>query len=148
MASLEHLQNGRYAVLKKFGEGGKGTVYKARDTALNRVVAIKMLKNPVTTGEAYTRFITEAKSVAKLNHPNIASIHDIGTENGKQFFVLEFVEGHSLRDLIESSPEGKCDIQTVLRIGMDVCNALQYAHSQGILHRDVKPENIMVTTDA
>ena len=133
MSSLEHLQNGRYTVLKKLGEGGKGIVFKARDTALNRIVAIKMLKNPVTTGEAYTRFITEAQSVAKLNHPNIVSIHDIGKEDGKQFFVLEFVEGRSLRDLIESSPEGKCDIPTVLRVGIDVCSALQYAHSQGIL---------------
>ena len=147
MSSLEHLQNGRYAVLKKLGEGGKGIVYKARDTTLNRVVAIKMLKNPVTTGGAYSRFMTEAQSVAKLNHPNIVSIHDIGKEDGKQFFVLEFVEGHSLRDLIESSPEGKCDIPTVLRVSMDVCSALQYAHSQGILHRDVKPENIMITVD-
>ena len=77
MESLEHLQNGRYTVLNKLGEGRKGIVFKARDTALNRVVAIKMLKNPVTTGEAYTRFITEAQSVAKLNHPNIASIYDL-----------------------------------------------------------------------
>jgi len=147
LSSLEHLQNGRYAVLKKLGEGGKGIVYKARDTALNRVVAIKMLKNPVTTGEAYSRFITEAQSVAKLNHPNIVSIHDIGKEDEKPFFVLEFVEGRSLRDLIETYPEGKCDIPTVLRVGIDVCNALQYAHSQGILHRDVKPENIMITAE-
>jgi len=147
LSSLEHLQNGRYAVLKKLGEGGKGIVFKARDTSLNRVVAIKMLKNPVTTGEAYTRFITEAQSVAKLNHPNIVSIHDIGKEDEKPFFVLEFVEGQSLRDLIETSPEGRCDIPTVLRIGMDVCGALQYAHSQGILHRDVKPENIMITAE-
>jgi len=147
LSTLEHLQGGRYTVLKKLGEGGKGIVFKARDTALNRVVAIKMLKNPVTTGEAYSRFITEAQSVAKLSHPNIANIYDIGKEDEKQFFVLEFVEGHSLRDLIESSPEGKCDIPTILRIGIDVCNALQYAHSQGILHRDVKPENIMITTD-
>jgi len=147
LASLEHLQNGRYAVLKKLGEGGKGIVFKARDTALNRVVAIKMLKNPVTTGEAYTRFITEAQSVAKLNHPNIVSIYDIGKEDEKPFFVLEFVEGHDLRDLIETSLEGKCDIQTVLRIGVDVCNALQYAHSQGILHRDIKPENIKVAPE-
>jgi len=147
LSSLEHLQNGRYAVLKKLGEGGKGIVFKARDTALNRVVAIKMLKNPVTIGEAYTRFMTEAQSVGKLNHPNIVSIHDIGKEDGKQFFVLEFVEGQSLRDLIETYAEGRCDIPTVLRIGIDVCNALQYAHSQGILHRDVKPENIMITED-
>jgi len=147
LASLEHLQSGRYAVLKKLGEGGKGIVFKARDTALDRVVAIKMLKNPVTTGEAYTRFITEAQSVAKLSHPNIVSIHDIGKEDERQFFVLEFVEGNSLRDLIESSPEGKCDIPTVLRIAMDVCNALQCAHPQGILHRDVKPENIMITAE-
>jgi len=147
LSSIERLQNGRYAILKKFGEGGKGIVYKARDTALNRVVAIKMLKNPVSAGEAYSRFITEAQAVAKLNHPNIVSIYDIGKEDERQFFVLEFVEGHDLRDLIETSLEGKCDIPTVLRIGIDVCNALQYAHSQGILHRDVKPENIKVTPE-
>ena len=147
MSPLEHLQNGRYTVLKKFGEGGKGIVFKARDTALDRVVAIKMLKNPVSTGEAYSRFITEARSVAKLSHPNIVSIYDIGKEDEKPFFVLEFVEGHDLRDLIETSPDGKCDIQAVLRIGIDVCSALQYAHFQGILHRDVKPENIKVTPE-
>jgi len=147
LSTLEHLQNGRYAVLKKFGEGGKGIVFKARDTALDRVVAIKMLKNPVSAGEAYSRFITEARSVAKLSHPNIVSIHDIGKEDEKPFFVLEFVEGHDLRDLIDTSLEGKCDIQTVLRIGIDVCNALQYAHSQSILHRDIKPENIKVTPE-
>jgi len=146
-SSLGHLQNGRYAVLKKLGEGGKGIVYKVRDTVLNRVVAVKMLKNPVSEGEAYSRFITEAQSVAKLNHPNIVSIHDIGKEDGKQFFVLEFVEGHDLRDLMQASPEGRCDIPTVLRVGVDVCNALQYAHSQGILHRDIKPENIKVTAE-
>jgi len=147
LSSLEHLQNGRYAVLKKLGEGGKGIVYKAKDTALDRVVAIKMLKNTVTTGEAYTRFMTEAQSVAKLSHPNIVSIHDIGKEDEKPFFVLEFVEGHDMRDLIETSLDGKCDIPTVLRVGIDVCNALQYAHSQGILHRDIKPENIKVTPE-
>ena len=147
MSSLEHLQNGRYAVLKKLGEGGKGIVYKARDTALNRVVAIKMLKSTVTSEEAYSRFIREAQAVAKLNHPNIVSIYDIGKEDEKQFFVLEFVDGMSLRDLMATYPEGKCDIQTVLRIGIDVIDALQYAHSQGVLHRDIKPENILITEE-
>ena len=147
MSSLKHLQNGRYAILKKLGEGGKGVVYKARDTVLNRVVAIKMLKSAVTTEETYSRFMREAQAVAKLNHPNIVSIYDIGKEDEKQFFVLEFVDGMSLRELMGTYPEGKCDIQTALRIGMDVCNALQYAHSQGVLHRDVKPENILITEE-
>jgi len=147
LSSLEHLQNGRYAILKKLGEGGKGVVYKARDTALNRVVAIKMLKSAVSGEETYSRFIREAQAVAKLNHPNIVSIYDIGKEDEKQFFVLEFVDGMSLRELMGTYPEGKCDIQTILRTGIDVCNALQYAHSQGVLHRDIKPENILITEE-
>jgi len=147
LACLEYLQNGRYAILKKLGEGGKGVVYKARDTVLNRVVAIKMLKSAVTEKEAYSRFLTEAQAVGKLNHPNIVSIYDIGKEDSKQFFVLEFVDGESLRDLMRTYPEGKCDIQVVLRIGMDVCSALQYAHSHEVLHRDIKPENVMITKD-
>ena len=147
MSSVEYLQNGRYALLKKLGEGGKGIVYKARDTVLNRVVAVKILKSAVPSEEAYSRFMREAQAVAKLNHPNIVSIHDIGKEDGKQFFVLEFVDGESLSDLMQTYPEGKCDIQTVLRIGMDVCSALQYAHSEKVLHRDIKPENVMITRD-
>jgi predicted ATPase/tRNA A-37 threonylcarbamoyl transferase component Bud32 len=147
LTSLESLQNGRYAILKKLGEGGKGVVFKARDTVLNRVVAIKMLKSAGAEEEAYLRFITEAQAVAKLNHPNIVSIHDIGREDEKQFFVLEFVDGESLRDLMQTYPEGKCDVQTVLRIGIDVCSALKYAHSQNILHRDIKPENVMITKE-
>jgi predicted ATPase/tRNA A-37 threonylcarbamoyl transferase component Bud32 len=147
LASLERLQNGRYAVLKKLGEGGKGVVYKARDSVLNRVVAIKMLKSAVSGEEAYSRFIREAQAVAKLNHPNIVAIYDIGEENGKQFFVLEFVDGMSLRELMGTYPEGKCDIQTVLRMGIDICNGLKYAHSQGVLHRDIKPENILITEE-
>jgi len=147
MSSLEHLQNGRYAILKKLGEGGKGVVYKARDTVLNRVVAIKMLKSTVLSEEAYSRFIREAQAVGKLNHPNIVSIHDISKDGEKQFFVFEFVDGMSLRELMRTYPEGKCDVQTVLRISIDVCNALHYAHSQGVLHRDIKPENILTTQE-
>jgi len=147
LSSLEHLQNGRYAILKKLGEGGKGVVYKARDTVLNRVVAIKVLKGEVLSEEAYPRFIREAQAVAKLNHPNIVSIYDIGKEDERRFFVVEFVDGMSLRGLMATYPEGKCDIQTVLRTSIDVCSALQYAHSQGVLHRDIKPENILITEE-
>jgi len=147
LSSLERLQNDRYAVLKKLSESEKGIVYKARDTVLNRVVAIKMLKGEALTDEAYSRFMREAQAVAKLNHPNIVSIYDIGKEDENQFFVLEFVDGMSLRELMGTYPEAKCDIQTVLRIGIDVCGALQCAHSQGILHGDVKPENILITQE-
>lgn len=147
MPSLENLQNGRYAILKKLGEGGKGIVYKARDTVLNRVVAIKMLKGVALSDEAYSRFIREAQVVAKLNHPNIVAIYDIGKEDEKQFFVIEFIDGMSLRTLMGTYPEGKCDIQTVLRTAIDVCSALQYAHSQSVMHRDIKPENIMITQE-
>jgi tetratricopeptide (TPR) repeat protein/tRNA A-37 threonylcarbamoyl transferase component Bud32 len=147
LSSLTHLQNGRYAVLKKLGEGGKGVVFKARDTVLNRVVAIKVLKSTVAGEDSYSRFMREAQAVGRLNHPNIVSIHDVGKEDDKQFFVLEFVDGMSLRELMGTYPEGKCDLQTVLRIGMDVCGSLQYAHAQGILHRDIKPENVMLTRE-
>jgi len=147
LSSLSSLQNGRYVVLKKLGEGGKGIVYKARDTVLNRVVAIKMLKTTVAGEDAHSRFLREAQMVGTLNHPNVVSIHDIGKEDDKQFFVLEFVDGMSLRELMGTYPEGKCDIQTILRIGIDVCGALQYAHSQGVLHRDIKPENVMLNRE-
>jgi len=147
LSSLTHLQNGRYAVLKKLGEGGKGVVYKARDTVLNRVVAIKVLKTAVAGEEGYSRFMREAQAVGKLNHPNVVSIHDVGREDDRQFFVLEFVDGMSLRELMGTYPEGKCDLQTALRIAADVCGALSYAHSQGILHRDIKPENVMLTRE-
>ena len=166
MSSLKHLQDGRYYVLKELGEGGKGVVYKAKDTVLNRVVAIKMFKKAILSEGARSGFIHEAQAVAKLNHPNIISIHEIGAvhikakeqgvkgwlkgegeEQEKQFFVLEFVDGMNLRELLRTYPEGKCDMQTVLRTAIDVCSALQYSHSQGVLHGDIKPENILITQE-
>jgi serine/threonine protein kinase len=89
----------------------------------------------------------EARVVAKLDHSNIVPIYDIGKEDEKQFFVLAFVDGMNLHGLMATYREGKCDLQTILRIGIDVCSALQYAHSQGVLHRDIKPENILITEE-
>ena len=147
MSSLKDLQNGRYALLEKFGEGGKGIVYKARDTVLDRVVAVKVLKSEVLSEEAYSRVMREARVVAKLDHQNIVPIYDIGKEAEKQFFVCAFVDGMNLHGLIATYNQGKCDLQTILRIGIDVCSALQYAHSRGVLHRDIKPENILITEE-
>ncbi len=166
MSSLKHLQDGRYYILKKIDEGGRGVIYKAKDTVLNRVVAVKVFKKAFLSEEAQSRFVREAETVAKLNHPNIVSIQEIGAapvtakelgvkgwikgeskEEEKQFFVLEFVDGMSLRNLMATYPEGKCDIQTILRTGVDVCKALRYAHSQGVLHGDIKPEDILITQE-
>jgi len=166
LSSLKRLQDGRYYVLKKLDEGGRGVIYKAKDTVLNRVAAIKMFKKAFLSEEARSHFLREAQIVAKLNHPNIVSIHEIGsaalaakelgvkgwikgekTEEEKQFFVLEFVDGMSLRNLMATYPEGKCDIQTVLRTSVDICKALQYAHSQGVLHGDIKPKDILITEE-
>jgi serine/threonine protein kinase/tetratricopeptide (TPR) repeat protein len=141
------LQNGRYVVLKRLGEDGTGDVYKARDTVLNRIVALKVLKGVGAEGEAYSRFLAEARVVGKLDHPNIVSVYGFGKEDSKQFFVLELVDGESLRDLMGTYPEGKCDVQVVLRIAMDVCRALQHAHSNGVFHQGISPENIVVTKE-
>jgi len=165
LPSLEHLQNGRYALLKRLGEGERGVVFKARDNVLNRVVAVKVFKS-VLSEEAYSRFMREAQVVAKLNHPNLVSIYEIGataatvkelgikgwvkgeSKGGqKPFLVLEFVDGTSLRDLMRTYPEGKCDTQTVLRTGIDACGVLQYAHSQGVVHQEVTPENILISQE-
>ena len=147
MVPLETLKDGRYTDFKKIGGGGIGTVYKATDNEVfKRDVAIKVLKEKGNE-EVHSRFLAEARVFAQLNNPHIVKIHDFGEEDGMLFFVLEFVDGRNLLELIQSSPEGQCDVTTVLSVGIDVCKALRYAHSQNVLHRDIKPENIMITKD-
>lgn len=146
MGPIKTLKDGQYTNLKKIGGGGRGTVYKAMDNKLNRVVAIKVLDKE-TSEAAYSRFLAEARIFAKLKSPHIVQIYEIGTEDGMLFFVLEFVAGGNLLQLTQSSPNGQCDVPTVLSVGMDVCEALRCAHSQNVLHRDIKPENIMITED-
>jgi serine/threonine protein kinase len=132
-----------YKVLGKLGEGGMGTVYKARDTRLNRLVAVKVLLADKTTDlERRRRFIQEAQSASMLNHPNIITIYDIGTENGADFIVMEYVSGKALNELISSNglrpPE-------ILKYAVQIADALVAAHGAGIIHRDLKPGNVMVT---
>lgn len=144
---FDSFQSGRYKVLKKLGEGGKGIVFKAEDTRLGRTVAVKVIKGEGLDQESFARFEREARATAGLPHPHIVTIHDIGQEGQSHYLILEFVSGLSLRDLIGSRPGGRCDLATVLAVGRQVCQALDYAHSHGILHRDIKPENIMVTPE-
>ena len=121
-------QLGPYEILAPIGSGGMGEVWKARDTRLGRIVAIKRLKAP--HGE---RFEQEARAVAALNHPNICQIHDIGPD----YLVLEYIEGKPL--------PGPLPVQEAVRLAIQIASALEEAHGRGILHRDLKPANILVT---
>ena len=133
----------QYTFLEKLGAGGMGDIYRAQDTRLNRVVAIKVLTGS-TSGdpERRRRFIQEAQAASALNHPNIITIHDIITDGDAQFMVMEHVQGKTLADLI---PKGGLRVPQVLKLTMQMTDALQTAHSAGIIHRDLKPGNVMVT---
>ena len=136
--------DGRYVVVKKLGEGGKGIVFKCSDEMLNRTVAVKMIKTSLDE-ETSSRFKREAQTTARLNHPNIVSVYDIGNVDNHPFLVIEYIDGKSLDDVIrEKSVLSPYDI---VRISTAIAEALEYSHKQGILHRDIKPENIMMTKD-
>jgi len=129
-------------ILELIGRGGMGAVYKARQTQLDRCVAVKIL--PPGTGDdpAFAdRFAREAKALAKLNHPNIVAVYDFGQADGLFYFIMEFVDGLNLRQLLEA---GRIAPREALAIVPQICDALQYAHDAGIVHRDIKPENILL----
>lgn len=129
-------------VLEFIGQGGMGAVYKARQKQLDRLVALKILPPGIGDEEAFAeRFAREAKAMAKLNHPGIVAIHDFGQVEGLFYFVMEFVDGVNLGELARTQSVSP---REALRIVPQVCDALQYAHDQGIVHRDIKPENILL----
>ena len=127
-----------YRILEKLGEGGMGVVYKAEDTKLKRTVALKLL--PAHLNEHKERFLREAQAAAALNHTNICTIHEI--DEAHPFIAMEFLEGTTLKDKIAQRP---LPLNEALDIAIQVCQGLQHAHEKGIVHRDVKPANIMVT---
>jgi serine/threonine-protein kinase len=134
-----------YRIVSKIGEGGMGEVYLAQDTKLDRKVALKILSADVASHrDRMERFVREAKSAAALNHPNIAQVHEIGKHHGTHFIAMEFINGVTLRHRLLSSP---LRLNEVLDICMQVTNALATAHQAGIIHRDMKPENIMIRPD-
>jgi eukaryotic-like serine/threonine-protein kinase len=131
-----------YNVLEKLGEGGMGEIYKAEDTRLGRMVALKFLSSANTTREDYIkRFKQEAHAAAALNHPNICTIYSVEEHDGKPFISMEYVDGNTLRAVIDS---GDLQIEEAIIYGIHIASALSAAHEKGIVHRDLKPENIMV----
>ncbi len=134
-----------YEIAEQLGEGGMGVVYKARDTRLNRFVAIKVLPHDkVADPERKRRFIQEAQAASALNHPNIITIHDIGQADGVDFIAMEYVAGKTLDRLV---PKNGMRLAEVLKYAIQIANALARAHAAGIVHRDIKPGNIMVTPE-
>ena len=134
---------GPYEIEAPLGAGGMGEVYTARDTRLDRTVAIEVLPEHVASDpDLKQRFEREAKTISSLNHPHICTLHDIGSQDGIDFLVMEYLEGETLAHRLE---KGALPLDQALQIAVEIADALDKAHRQGIVHRDLKPGNIMLT---
>jgi len=134
---------GPYEIIAPLGAGGMGEVYRARDTRLDRTVAVKILPSHLSENpEARQRFDREARTISSVNHPNICTLHDVGHQDGIDYLVMEYLEGETLADRLR---KGSLPFDQVLRYGIDICDGLEKAHRSGVVHRDLKPGNIMLT---
>jgi hypothetical protein len=143
MALTSGTKLGPYEIQSPLGAGGMGEVYRARDTRLDRTVAIKILPPHLSDNpEAKQRFDREARTISSLNHPNICTLHDVGHQDGIDYLVMEYLEGETLADRLRKGP---LPVEQVLKYGIEICEGLEKAHRSGVVHRDLKPGNIMLT---
>jgi serine/threonine protein kinase len=134
---------GPYEILSPLGAGGMGEVYRARDTRLDRTVAVKVLPTHLSSSpESRQRFEREARTISQLSHPHICALYDVGREGETEYLVMEYLEGETLSDRLL---KGALSTEQVLRYGGEIADALDKAHRQGIVHRDLKPGNVMIT---
>src|SRR5215469_3668040 len=134
---------GPYEIQAPLGAGGMGEVYRARDTRLGRTVAIKVLPGHLScNSEAKQRFDREARAISSLNHPSICTLYDVGHQNGIDYLVMEFLEGQTLADRLMKGP---LPLDQLLKCGIEICEGLEKAHKTGVIHRDLKPGNVMLT---
>ncbi|MGO0122070.1 protein kinase domain-containing protein [Desulfothermobacter acidiphilus] len=142
---IDRVLSNRYRVIREIGSGGMAVVYEGRDLVLDRPVTIKVLREEFARDPEFVqRFRQEAMAVASLSHPHIVSLYDVGEDNGTHYLVMEYVEGRDLKTLIENR---EITIPWAIRIAKDICSALEHAHRRGIVHRDVKPHNILITPE-
>src|ERR1022692_3537649 len=143
MALASGTKLGPYEIQSPLGAGGMGEVYLANDTRLDRTVAIKVLPQHLSSNpDLKQRFEREARAISSLNHPRICTLHDVGHQDGIDFLVMEYLEGETLAQRLK---KGALPLKETLRIGIEICEALDKAHRAGIIHRDLKPGNIMLT---
>ncbi len=146
MSTGDTLLNGRYRLISQQGSGGMAVIYKAIDEYLGRTVAVKILRPSLTADPTFiTRFQNEARSIANLSHPNIVTVHDVGSDGPTNYIVMEFVEGQDLKKIIKAF--GTLPIERALNFSISICAGLGFAHRAGLVHADVKPQNILVNKD-
>ncbi|NJL58242.1 serine/threonine protein kinase [bacterium] len=146
MSDGTYLNNGRYKLISQQGSGGMAVIYRAIDQSLGRHVAIKIMRPSLTSDPQFiTRFKNEARSIANLAHPNIVTVHDVGSDGDMHYIIMEFVEGQDLKKVIKR--QGALGVERALSLSIQICAGIGFAHRAGIVHADIKPQNILLNSD-